>query len=202
MRRLGFKLLFPLVILLASLQSGVWGQGWIGKLIREATAAGPSPARTVDHGNSGIEAAFSPDRGAEQLIVKVIDASQRTLRVAAYSFTSKSVAEALLRARRRGVDVQVVLDKSQVSERYTSATFLANVGIPVRIDSEHAIQHNKFIVADGNTVQTGSFNYTASAATRNAENVLVIWGQPRLAEIYVTEWQRHWNHALPYSGRY
>jgi phosphatidylserine/phosphatidylglycerophosphate/cardiolipin synthase-like enzyme len=98
--------------------------------------------------------------------------------------------------------VQVVVDKSQKTEKYTSATFLANSGIPVRIDSQHAIAHNKIIVIDQMHVETGSFNYTAAAAKKNAENAIVIWNNPELAKIYLANWREHWNHSEEYRGRY
>ena len=87
----------------------------------------------------------------------------------------------MIDAHKRGVDVQVVVDKSQKSEKYTSATFLANMRIPVRVDSKHAIEHNKFIVVDGLHVENGSFDYTSAAEMKNAENVLVNWNNPKLA---------------------
>src|SRR5664279_3188552 len=98
--------------------------------------------------------------------------------VAAYSFTSKPIALALLADAKRGVDVKVVVDKSQATARYTAATFLANGGVPVRVDYRYSIMHNKFVVVDGETVETGSFNFTESAAKRNAENSLVLREAP------------------------
>ena len=142
-----------------------------------------------------IDVGFSPGGTAELVVVSAIRASRQNIRVAAYSFTSKVIAKELVEAHKRGIDVQVVLDKSQLSERYTSATFLANAGIPVRIDSEHAIQHNKYIVVDGRHLQTGSFNYTSSAASRNAENVILMWNSPSLAGVYLRNWNEHWAHA-------
>lgn len=151
---------------------------------------------------SPIEAGFSTDGSSLDLVLQTINGAHKQLRIAAYSFTSKPIAQALLNAKRRGVDVSVVVDKSQETERYTSATFLANAGIPVRVDHMHAIHHNKFIVSDQITVETGSFNYTDSAARRNAENVIVILGNPVLASSYLAEWQTHWQHSIPMSGRY
>lgn len=148
------------------------------------------------------EVAFSPNAGATELVVKVIDAARQSIRLAAYSFTSKPIAEALVAAHKRGVDVQVVVDKSQKTERYTSATFLANMGIPVRVDAMHAIMHNKFIVVDGQHVENGSFNFTSAAEARNAENALVNWNSPKLAAIYTDNWRLHWDHSEPYQARY
>ena len=114
------------------------------------------------------EVAFSPNAGATDLVVKVISSARKSIRLAAYSFTSNPIAAALIAAKKRGVDVAVVVDKSQKSDRYTSAAFLADMGIPVRIDSMHAIQHNKFIVVDGRHVETGSFNFTMAADKKTA----------------------------------
>lgn len=130
-----------------------------------------------------LEVAFSPNGGCTELVVKVINSAKTSIRVLAYSFTSAPIAKALVDAHKRGVDVQVVVDKSQKSARYTSATFIANAGIPTRIDSKHAIAHNKVIIVDGHTVQQGSFNYTKAAESSNAENVLVNWNNPKLADV-------------------
>jgi phosphatidylserine/phosphatidylglycerophosphate/cardiolipin synthase-like enzyme len=75
--------------------------------------------------------------------VKAIGEAKTSILVQAYSFTSAPIAKALLDAHRRGVQVQVILDKSQRSEKYSSADFLANQGVPTKIDSIHAISHNK-----------------------------------------------------------
>ena len=64
-----------------------------------------------------IEAALSPDEGAEELVVKVIDSARSEIEVLAYSFTSAPVVEALVRAKKRGVAVSLVAGyKSNVSE--------------------------------------------------------------------------------------
>jgi phosphatidylserine/phosphatidylglycerophosphate/cardiolipin synthase-like enzyme len=73
------------------------------------------------------------------------------------------------------VQVQVILDKSQRTEKYSSADFLANQGVPTMIDADHAISHHKVMTIDGEIVMTGSFNFT-KAAEKNAENVRRISG--------------------------
>lgn len=147
------------------------------------------------------EVAFSPDRGATDLVVKTIHEARQSIRVAAYSFTSKPVAEALVDAERRGIDVKVVVDKSQPTARYTAATFLANEHVPVRVDYQHAIMHDKFIVVDGETVEEGSFNYTSAAESKNAENVLVLH-DVTMAQRYGQEWDRLWAESEEMKGRY
>lgn len=131
-----------------------------------------------------ITVAFSPDGGAEKAVVDVIGEAQHTIRLAAYGFTSKEIAAALVAAHNHGVDVEAVLDKSNQTARYSAATFLTNASIPTRIDSQYAIMHNKFLVIDGVTVETGSFNYTTAASERNAENVIILRDVPDVAAKY------------------
>jgi phosphatidylserine/phosphatidylglycerophosphate/cardiolipin synthase-like enzyme len=149
-----------------------------------------------------LEVAFSPNGGSTDLVIKVIHSAKTSIRVLAYSFTSAPIAQALVEAHKRGVDVQVVVDKSQKKEKYTSATFVANAGIPIRIDSKHAIAHNKVVIVDGHTVQQGSFNYTKAAEEKNGENVLVNWNNAKLAEVYLKDWKRHWEHSDAVAARY
>ena len=96
--------------------------------------------------------------------------------------------------------MEVILDKSQRTQKYSSATFLHNQGIPVKIDARHAIAHNKVMIIDGETVITGSFNFTKAAEENNAENLLVIRDK-KLAERYARNWQEHERHSEVYVGR-
>jgi phosphatidylserine/phosphatidylglycerophosphate/cardiolipin synthase-like enzyme len=160
---------------------------------------GPAPESHPVERGSAVANGFSPGN-AEPLVIQAIDQAQHSIDMAAYSFTSRPIAAALIGAKARGVAIRVVVDKSQGHERYSKATFLMNAGIPVRIDDRYAIMHNKFMVIDGSTVETGSFNFTAAAAVRNAENVLVLRGMPQLAASYAAEWRRLWDESSPYAG--
>ena len=144
-----------------------------------------------------IEVGFSTNGSALALVLQTINNSKQELLVAAFSFTSKPVTQALLAAQRRGVAVEVVADAMQSSQSYSSVKILVDAGIAVRLDSVHAEQHNKFIVADTTTVETGSFNYTNNAANKNAENVIVIHDNPMLVNAYLAEWKTHWKHSTP-----
>jgi hypothetical protein len=77
---------------------------------------------------------------------------------------------------------------------------MVNMGIPTKIDAQHAIAHNKVMVIDGQTVITGSFNFTKAAEENNAENLLVI-RSPELAAKYAANWKVHADHSEPYGGR-
>ncbi len=116
-------------------------------------------ARTeLPRSSPAVEVYFSPNGGCTDAVVVQLQAAQETVLVQAYSFTSAPIAKALVDAHKRGVRIQVILDEGQRTEKYSSATFLNNAGIPTFIDAAHAIAHNKVIVIDGQVVITGSFN--------------------------------------------
>jgi phosphatidylserine/phosphatidylglycerophosphate/cardiolipin synthase-like enzyme len=141
-----------------------------------------------------IEAYFSPHGGCTEAVIRELNKAKDTILVQAYSFTSAPIAKALLNAHKRGVKVEVTLDKSQRTEKYSSATFLFNAGIPVKIDAQHAIAHNKVMIIDGETVITGSFNFTKAAEENNAENPLIIHDK-KLAELCTKNWQEYAQHS-------
>ncbi len=143
---------------------------------------------------------FSPSGGCTEAIVKELDGAKTSILMQAYSFTSAPIAKALVAAHQKGVKVEVILDKSHLTGEYTNAPFLAKAGIPIKIDSAHAIAHNKVMIIDGETVITGSFNFTRAAEEKNAENLLFIWDK-LLAEKNIKNWQEHVKHSEPYTGR-
>lgn len=143
---------------------------------------------------------FTPGGKCTDTIVQEIAAARNSIRVQAYSFTSAVIAKALVAAHRRGVDVKVILDKSQRTAKYSSADFLANAGVPTWIDDCCAIAHNKVIVIDGQTVITGSFNFTKAAQERNAENLLLLRNRA-LADRYTTNWEKHLITSTLYMKR-
>ena len=116
-----------------------------------------------------IEVAFSPNGGGAAMIIKAIGEAKKSIKVQAYSFTNADIAKALVDAKKRGVEVRIVLDKSQETEKYSSATFFANAGLPVRIDDDFAIAHSKVMILDDEHVITGSFNFTKAAEEKNGE---------------------------------
>ncbi|RTL10801.1 MAG: phospholipase D family protein, partial [Neisseriaceae bacterium] len=90
-----------------------------------------------------------------------------------------------------------ILDKSQISQKYSSSTFFTNQGFDLRIDVKHAIYHDKVMIIDDKTVITGSFNFTKAAETKNAENLLVLRNNPELAKLYAQDWWYNWKLAVP-----
>ena len=142
---------------------------------------------------------------AMDVVLNAINGAHKTIYVAAYAFTSKPIAEALIAAKRRGVEVKIVADQVQNSGRYTAVTTTANLGIPTAINGDYKIFHNKFMVIDSECVETGSFNYSASAArsgsSGNAENAIVICDQA-LAQKFTSQFNYWYKQGEPVKANY
>ena len=149
---------------------------------------------------AAIRVYFSPNGGCTDAILQQINGARSEILLQAYSFTSQPIARALLQAKRRGVRIVAVLDKSNRSQKYSAATFLQNMEIPVYIDDRHAIAHNKIMIIDNRVVITGSFNFTKAAETKNAENLLILEDMPDLTRAYRENFEKHRRHAVPYRG--
>lgn len=136
---------------------------------------------------SSVTAGFS--RGspsAKDISVQAINDAKETLYIAAYQYTNLDIIRAVVAAKKRGVKVAVVLDKTQANGD-SQATMVAS-GIDCRIDSRFKIMHHKFIVVDGKHVESGSFNFTLSADKANAENALYLKDVPDIAAKYKAQW--------------
>lgn len=143
---------------------------------------------------NSITVYFSPNGGCTEAICTEIRNAKIAILVQAYSFTSKEIVADLVAARARGTRVAVIIDRAASSDKYCLANDLLAGGCEVFIDGRHAIAHNKVMVIDSTVVLTGSFNFTAAAEKRNAENVLVI-RNAGLAASYEANWARHQEHS-------
>jgi phosphatidylserine/phosphatidylglycerophosphate/cardiolipin synthase-like enzyme len=154
-------------------------------LVQPAAAAG-----CIAPDGPAIDTGFSPEGSAERLVLNAICTARRSVHLSAYSFTSPAIVRALIDAQRRGVDVAVVADqKSNLVEDRSgkgriALDLLSGAGVRVRVIDVYPIHHDKFMVIDGESVETGSFNYTTSAARYNSENAVVMWHVPLVAQAY------------------
>ena len=146
-----------------------------------------------------LQVYFSPKGGCTEAVVAQINAAQKSILVQAYSFTSQPIEAALIEAKKRGVEVKVVLDRSQYEAKGAAAGPLHDAKIEIRMDIKHQIAHNKVIIIDEAVVLTGSFNFTRQAEIGNAENLIII-SNPDIAQHYAGNWNAHYEHSDPYNG--
>lgn len=141
--------------------------------------------------NSSIELYFSPNGGAEKRLIEIISKETIAIRVGAYSFTEKLIADALVKAHKRGIDVQLVLDcKSNLGKR-SQSNYVSGSGVPVYLCSKYPIYHEKVLVAVGQRILTlGSRNFSDGAEYRNREILAVIPNAEHLVGLYLIEWEK------------
>lgn len=179
---------------------------WIGLsllLINTPTATGETSGTKGIPSTGTVQVAFPPGEDANNLIVNALREARKIVRVQAFSFTSNEIAFALIAARQRGVDVQLIADAEQVRKLQNNKLgIMHRNGVRIWLDQQHQSAHNKIIIIDGEeanpTVVTGSMNFTYSGQFKNAENLLILRGNKPLADAYSANWHRHFNHATPY----
>ena len=107
---------------------------------------------------------FSIYDDPEAVIIEHLSKAEQSIHIAMYFFTDSQLAREVVKAKNRGVEVNIYLDSSQVDAQYSKARFLINEGIEnIRISSNSNLMHNKFAIIDNSIVLTGSYNWTASA---------------------------------------
>lgn len=143
---------------------------------------GIAHGQSVSLNGATVDTYFSPNGGASEAAVEMINLARDRVMLAGYGFTNRTIAQALKRANDRGVSVRVVLDRSNQRSTYTGATYLVNAGVNVCLDFHYPIMHQKFIVAD-DMMAFGSMNFTQAGNTKNSENFNIFHG----AHALVTE---------------
>lgn len=149
-----------------------------------------------------VQACFSPQGKCSAHILREIEQAEREMLVAVYAFTSDDLARALVRAKKRGVTVQIVIDREfdRANERSKGKFFEAQQ-VPLRrvsgmkaktAERDGGLMHQKFAVIDGRIVLTGSYNWTYSADSLNDENLLLFRDAGPLAEEYRKAFFRLW----------
>lgn len=173
------------------------------RLIRRAVLAALLGASFALSAEPKVQVGFSPEGSARELVLETIGGAKQSIQMLAYAFQAPDIMQALVEAQKRGVTVRVVVDKKRNQGKASKAAmdFVTRNGVELRTNNHFHIHHDKTIIADGATVQTGSFNYAESAETANSENVLVIRDMPEVSRRYLAHWQSRWDLSSPYAAR-
>jgi phosphatidylserine/phosphatidylglycerophosphate/cardiolipin synthase-like enzyme len=159
-----------------------------------AFAFAPPVPVVLFHGVSIKGVQFSRTARIPAALVAAMDRTERTLRLAVYDLSLPDVADAVLRAKARGVDVRLVYDDSHAAKPSPEFQRLVDGGVAVRIlkgGGSFGIMHNKFAVFDGELVETGSFNWSVSADQKNFENA-IFRSDAELAAGFARYWDWMW----------
>lgn len=133
---------------------------------------------------------FSPKNDTISPLLKEIQSAKKSIHFMAFSFTHDTLGEAMRDRFKTGIDVQGVFEGRQANNRYAEFDSMKKAGLSVVLDENAGAMHHKVIVIDGETVVTGSYNFSKNAETRNNENLLIIKGNREIAEAYLAEFAR------------
>ena len=160
----------------------------------------PTTNTKSDSDIADLNVCFTPNQSCLPQILKDIDNAQSSILLLGYSFTSQPLAAALIKAKRRGVIVRIVLDQGQKNQKSSQEAIktLLTEQIKVHLDYSVKIAHNKVIIIDDSKIITGSYNWTGSAEFSNAENLIFIKSRT-LAKKYNDYFEERWNISKPYT---
>jgi len=157
------------------------------------------PASSVASGVA-VAVCFTPEEDCAAFAVRAINNAEREILVGAYGLTTGSgIVEALVRAKERGVDVQLIADKTTPCERASGIDPLAAAGVPIWIDAQARIAQAKTIIIDSAITLTGSMNWTGGAAA-NSEDLNLI-SSPAVAAAYTAHWRERFAVSVRFDRR-
>jgi len=134
---------------------------------------------------------FSPNGGCQDAVIQEISKAQRTIVVAMYNLTAREISQELIKAKARGVQIRVFLDRGEGNGRYSKGRYLMNKGIDVRFYTGIGLMHHKFAVIDNRALITGSFNWTAAAERENQDNLMIITDE-NVVKQYAQRFEKLW----------
>lgn len=164
-------------------------EGRYGRLSRSDT---PFPELEID--TADVNVYFSPDDGALQGVLQALEGAHDQVLLMGYTLTADEIADTLIDCHRRGIDVRVLLEASQIGSTGNDFDRLKAAGVDSRVDKNPYNMHHKVIIIDGAVVIAGSYNFTRSAEERNDENLIIIEDDD-LAGAYLVEFTRIWEAA-------
>jgi phosphatidylserine/phosphatidylglycerophosphate/cardiolipin synthase-like enzyme len=177
---------------LAGIYEREFAEMWAGEF-------GPTSPSTVDDqmvtiDGTTVQVLFSPEDDVMSRLVPLIEGAQDSVAFMAFSFTHDSLGAAMLGRAGAGVEVRGVFETRGSETEYSEMSRLACAGVPVRQDGNPGTLHHKVLVIDGETVVTGSLNFSENADESNDENVVIVSNRDIAAQ-YLQEFERRWAEA-------
>jgi len=167
-------------------------QMFAGRFGTSKRSATPYPRVRV--GGAPFEVYFSPEDGVAKYVVQRLAAAKRSIHFMAFSYTSSTIADAMVAKVKEGLPVRGVFESQNVGGIGSAFRLLRQGGVDVLEDRNCYILHHKVIILDERTVISGSYNFTNSAEKDNDENLVIVDG-PALARAYLEEFQRVYAQA-------
>lgn len=133
---------------------------------------------------------FSPADDTISPLLKEIRAAEQSIHFMTFAFTHDALGGAMRDRFKSGIDVHGVFEERQANNEFSEYKAMKAAGLSVILDKRSGAMHHKVIVIDGETVITGSYNFSKNAEKRNNENLLIIKGNREIAATYLTEFAK------------
>lgn len=163
-------------------------------------------AAVPDAGAAIVEIYYAPEDSPGNKIVSIYDRARRYIYVAVYGITFPPAVQALVSAKKRGVDVRVITDRGKLDDpkQRSALETLRLAGIPIRVNHHDGLMHMKQIVVDDAINTSGSMNQTGSGNRYNDERLDVIIDHAtsvKAREKFLAMWKDPVRYE-PWLGRY
>ncbi len=136
---------------------------------------------------------FTPSLDCENQIIRLLNNAKKCIDISVYSINNNNIVAVLKQTYERGIPIRILTDRTQAAGRGAKSIDLYESGLDIRVHSKHRIEHNKFMVADNETIITGSYNWTNPASLKNSENCLVVWNDPDTVMKYKKRFEYLWD---------
>ena len=139
------------------------------------------------------EAVFSPERSIKEILLKEVESTTSSIDLAVREITFPEMAQALVKAKDRGVKVRVIADSKQAKMKSSQITYLIHQGIPVKVlrGKDDGVMNHRFAILDSKKVVTGSFDWSEASEKWNYENIVIVRDNEVVAS-YQREFDRLW----------
>ena len=145
---------------------------------------------------AGSRACFSPGRECRATIIDGLRRAVVSVDICVFTITDNQLCDEILHVHRRRLPVRIITDNDKAEDHGSDIETLHKAGVPVRTDETQYHMHHKFTVLDGQSVITGSYNWTRGAAEQNNENLVIITERPTVAD-FIAEFEKLWRETVP-----
>lgn len=143
-----------------------------------------------------INISFSRTEYARGVLIDLIERANKTIYVMVMALTADELADSLIAAYIRGVNVTIIIDNNYKTSSGSDYQDILDAGVDIRTDNTTRLMHHKVMVVDGYFTITGSYNWSASAEDKNWENIIVLKSKI-ISDIYLEEFYRIWQQTTP-----
>jgi hypothetical protein len=143
-----------------------------------------------------------PVMNAVDAVVIEINTARTQILAQLNAVSSTPITQALINASQRGVDIEVIADKSTLASKNSAAAMLAGAKIPTYIDARHFTSRNKILlVIDRDSLVTGTFTVIKKTGVSDMKKILMLKGNKPKAESFIQDFEKHKAHSETYTGK-